>query len=144
MTLPKDKYLIEQFLLFLKERGITMEKVTWEIINGSKAIYNLTQLIKSACEKLGVPCVWITSTSSLYTGQWIDNKLGAYFLIDQACLLFTSSKPQPNIPEMNIRWGNQYAIKFDFDKYYFFHRNLEGQEEIIKEFIKDLLSKIEV
>jgi hypothetical protein len=116
-----------------------MKKVSSEIINGSKAIYNLTQIIIKACHELGYECSWIPATGPLYTGQWIAKKLRAYFVIDQSSLLFGSSKTQPNLPEMNIEFHNHYCIKFDFDKYYFFDKNLEGQVATIKEFIKELL-----
>jgi hypothetical protein len=137
-----DKYLINQFLFFLEEEGIAMEKISWEIVNGAKSVYNLTRIIYRACQELGVKCIW-SPTSADYTSQWIDNRLGAYFLLDKGYLIFTSPNPQPNIPEMNIQWKNNYCIKFDFDKHFFFHRDLEGQVELIKGFVKDLLSRME-
>jgi hypothetical protein len=139
--LTLNEYLIDQFLLFLRERWVVMEKVSWEIINGAKSIYNLTRIIQKACQELGVKCNWPVPSSD-YTSQWIGGKISAFFVHQEATLYFTTPNP---IPEMKMEkipiLNNQYGLKFDFDKNFFFHRNLEEQVEIIKNFIKELLSK---
>lgn len=139
--LTLNEYLIDQFLLFLKERWVVMEKVSWEIINGAKSIYNLTRIIQKACQDLGVKCNW-SGSSSGYTSQWIGGKVSACFVHQDATLYFTTPNPTPEMKMEKIPiWNNQYGLKFDFDKHFFFHKNLEEQVEIIKNFIKELLSK---
>lgn len=138
------EYLIDQFLLFLKEEGAIMEKVSWEIINGAKSIYNLTRIIERACKDLGVKCVWPVPSSD-YTSQFIAGKISAMFYHKEGALYFTATNPIPELKMEKIPWlKNQYGIKFDFDEHFFFHRNLEQQIEIIKNFIKEILSKVSI
>lgn len=138
-----DNYLVEQFLLFLRERWIVMEKVSWEIINGARSVYNLTKIIERACKELGVKCAWPTP-SSVYTSQGIAEKIGAYFYHKEATLYFTTPRAIPELKTEMITWlkGNPHGLKFDFDKHFFFHRSLEEQIEIIKNFINELLFKL--
>jgi hypothetical protein len=140
---PTDKYLRDQFLLFLEEGGIAMEKVSWEIVNGAKSIYSLIKIIDRACEELGFKSNWGT-TSNDYTSQWIPKyNLGVYFYHKEASLYFTSATPIHGVEMEKPEWlNNQYAIKFDFDTHCFFHKNLEEQIKIIKNFILDLSSKL--
>ena len=101
------------------------------------------RIIEVACEKLNIKCN-LSSTSNEYTFQGIANKIGVYFRHKEAALYFTSPTPIPGIKMDQIPWlDNVYGVRFDFDKHCFFHKNFEGQVEIIKEFINDLLSKIE-
>jgi len=47
-----DRYLLEQFLQFLEETGMAMERVGWEIVNGAKSLLNLFAQITEAFERL--------------------------------------------------------------------------------------------
>ncbi len=48
------KYLIVEFVDFLKHRGIAMETVSWEIVPGLKSLQNLLTLIAEAANAVGI------------------------------------------------------------------------------------------
>ena len=139
-----DDELIHQFLLFLEEEGIAMKKVSWEIINGAKSIYSLTRIIQRACDELNLKHEW-KSCSADYTQQCIDGKIVVYFIFKEAKLyfgVFSDTSPSEELTTSVGWWPRYHCICFDFDEYYFFHRDLEGQVEAIKDFIKRVQSLI--
>ena len=137
-----DNEIIHEFLQFLEEEGVAMQKVTWEIINGAKAVYSLTRMIARATEELNLSHKWINCSSD-YTAQRIGDKLHAYFFLKDAKLYFCiygDSKPSDDFSV--TLWSNDHGIFFDFDKECFFHKSVEEQIDIIKNYIKKLLSII--
>lgn len=48
------KYLIVEFVEFLKHRGIAMEAVSWELVPGLKSLQNLLTLIAEVMNAIGV------------------------------------------------------------------------------------------
>jgi len=138
----KNLPIINEFLNFLEEERITMEKVSWEIVNGSKSIYALTRLIGRACDELGIKYEW-KSSSSDYTSQIIDGKIYVYFLFESGKLYFCVYGGSKPIEEFNISvWKKNFGTFFDFDNYCFFHKTLEEQVDIIKNYISNLLIKL--
>lgn len=142
----KSSYLISEFILFLKNEGITMDKVTWELIEGTKSLNALQQLVARASEENGFTVNW-RGGSSANSEILIHKKLYAYFFYDKAELAFCVYEPY-NIglkPFSNkVRGGENWScVLFDFDQHNFFHRSYEEQLLLLKNFIKDLMAKIE-
>lgn len=142
----EDDYVVREFMRFLREERIAMEKVTNEIFNGAKSIYNLTRIIERASQELGLPHK-MESSSSWYTSQRIDNRIHAYFLFDSSQLCFcieSERQPSKDLNRIQLEgWGDKWwGIYFDFIKFDFFNKSPEEQVEIIKDFIRDFKNKI--
>lgn len=58
---PVDVYLVESFRTFLRENGMTIEKVSWEYINGVAALNNLIAMVEVAIKKLSLAPAWGTA-----------------------------------------------------------------------------------
>ena len=134
--------IIKEFIKFLEDEGVAMNKVTWEIISGSKAIYSLTRIIARATEELKLNHKWLNASSD-YTAQCIQDKLYVYFLLKEAKLYFCVFDNRPSEEFSNTIWENDYGIFFDFDKECFFHKSLEEQIDVMKNFIGRLINIIE-
>ena len=119
-----------------------MQKVTWEIINGAKAIFSLTKIIERASEELNLSHKREVASSD-YTAQCIDGKLYAYFFLKDAKLYFCVYGDQKPSNDFSVTlWTNDHGIFFDFDKECFFHKSLEEQVDTIKNYISNLLNII--
>jgi len=147
----RDDIVCEEFLKFLEEEGIAMEKISQEIINGSKSLYNLTKVIERACQEMRMTHRWGSggSTDGGYTSQSITGEEGTisvYFRFKPSKLYFCkwSAQGNPYPEKLPIKWNDNYGIYFDFDEYNFFDKNLEKQVGCIKDFIekfKQILSE---
>ncbi|TET52011.1 MAG: hypothetical protein E3J53_04120, partial [Desulfobacteraceae bacterium] len=47
-----DRFILNQFIKYLEESGMGIEKVSWEIINGTKSLFNLYPLMAESFERL--------------------------------------------------------------------------------------------
>ena len=138
----KSNEVVQEFITFLEDEGIAMNRVTWEIIAGSKAVYSLTRIIVRACEELNLNHKWVNASSD-YTAQCIQDKLYVYFLLKDAKLYFCVYNNKPSEDFSTTIWEKDHGLFFDFDKECFFHRSLEGQIEVMKNYISNLLNLIE-
>ena len=134
--------IVHEFLNFLEEEGVAMQKVTWEIINGAKSVYSLTRIIVRACEELNLSHKWVNCSSD-YTAQCIDDRLYVYFFLKDAKLYFCiyDDKKYPDDLSVTL-WSNDHGVFFDFDDNCFFHKTLEEQVDTIKNYISNLLKII--
>jgi hypothetical protein len=120
-----------------------MEKASWEMINGSKSIYNLTRIIERACGELGIAHNW-KACSSDYTAQFIDGRINVHYFFNDSKLYFCIYDNPPEELTESAFGNNDYGAFFDFDKNCFFHKDLDGQVESIKSFIKTFQSWITI
>ena len=85
-----NSYITQEFLRYLEEERIAMEKVSWEIINGARPIFNLTRIIERASRELNLTHKWESGGSlEPYVAQTIEGKLCIYFLIREGKLYFS-------------------------------------------------------
>ena len=83
-----NKFLLDQFIRYLEETNMAIEKVSWEILNGTKSLLNLFAQIKGAFEKLKgnsqIKNYGSPSSSSWYMGWKVtlgeDNDFSVYVL----------------------------------------------------------------
>ena len=139
--------LINEFLKFLSEESVIMGKINWEIINGSKSILNLNNLIIRSCQELGLRCDKSGSTienTCLKLKTTTSPFIYIYYIFDRAELFFAVTIPEKKYLELDCKkWYNNLGVVFNFDKYCFFHKSLEEQIYIMKEFITDLTNKVD-
>lgn len=138
----KESYISVEFVTFLKEEGIAMERVSWELINGAKSVFSLTRIIQRACQELGIKHAWISSSSD-NTAQCIKDMVYVYFLLENSKLYFTVNADKPPTESMNVNlWNNYFGKYFDFDEHSYFHKSLEEQIAIMKNFINDIILEL--
>jgi hypothetical protein len=51
-TTQDNNWCVAEFLKYLAEEGLTVDKVMWEVVNGSKAFLNLMKQIRASIKKL--------------------------------------------------------------------------------------------
>lgn len=70
---PVCIFLVRQLLEFLTQQGMTMEKVSWEYVNGVKAFRHLVGMIERALQLANIP---IKERSAAWErmGFWLDEK----------------------------------------------------------------------
>ena len=135
-------FYVRQFLQYLKNTGVVMEKVKWQLIEGAKSVFDLQKITARAAEELKLNVKW-QGGSSGNTALLIDKDLYAWFFFDTSELCLAMYEPY-NKDVFNHRQGSNYGCKrFDFDEQRFFHLSLEEQISSIKSFIKETMNKIQ-
>lgn len=82
-----DRYLIEQFLGFLEEKKMSMEKITWEYIEGVPAMKNLINMLGTAITE-SVPEASIRKTvGSNWAGYYLNGDIFIGFRFDSHLII---------------------------------------------------------
>jgi len=66
------RFIIEQFIDFLKEKEMSMEKVTWEYIQGVPAMINLVNMIGTALSEIAPESSTRKSVGASWAGFYMD------------------------------------------------------------------------
>jgi uncharacterized protein YlzI (FlbEa/FlbD family) len=154
------KYLFDNFCLYLKEKGLAMEKVSWEIINGTRALQNLMEQIKIALQsfkkdKSIFNFKTVTNSTSSYTGWEVslnkDESFAVYIQYSPTIIFsyfndnYDWSKKYKNIskeiPELN--WGNNNWLLniLKIIDGCFLCSSVDDQFSMIKKFIADSIDQ---
>lgn len=126
----KDKvaeFLSEQFLEFLEEKGMNLNKVTWEYIDGIPALLNLINMVEVAIEE-AIPGVKIKRT-----GGW--NWRGFY--VGEIFCGVRYDLPLVLVFENNGGWHTTYKRDLDLETKLFFAMKKDQQFDMLIEFIKE-------
>lgn len=69
-------YLIDSFNSFLEDKRMSIERVTWEYINGLPAFNNLINMIEAAIKSIGIPFHKNYPRAAAWDskGFWLENK----------------------------------------------------------------------
>lgn len=139
-----NRYLRDEFITFMKLRGIAMEPVRWELTEGIRSFQNLLTMISEALSATNVS-IYSKSGAWDWHGYYIEDKhffIGIY-LSNPSVIELNSEVPlKENIPD-NIEvgmieydcWKNQ--LDMSSEDIHFFARNKQSQLLCIEEFIKD-------
>lgn len=68
-----SKYILEQFMGFLEEKGIVMDHVSWQLIEGVKSLQNLLNMLGKAIENNGIDSKPLSGGKE-YIGYYTDEK----------------------------------------------------------------------
>jgi len=151
-------FLFHNFCSYLKEEGLAMEKVTWEIIKGTKALENLINQIKAALESFKKKKEIIGFSTPYKSDKYIgfrvtlDNKkefevnLLYYPTIIFSCFYNKGGssngyelldKKIPAVAEQG--WTEEYwhLDSFGIEDRYYLSSSVEKQMDIIKELISN-------
>lgn len=166
-TEPISAMLIRQFLEFLKERGMAMEKVSWELVRGVQALMNLMGLVEDAM----VSCSDIAKRQKLSgtthngfsflingTACWSGVYLSKpQFLVFEAYNVSKAaaksasvgrilSKADPDFGHFEkqskdpFKWVNR--IDLESEEVHFFALSIENQQKRLEEFVETSASAV--
>jgi len=146
--LPKDlvaHYLTTQFLAFLRSQVMAIEKVEWQYIEGTKALYNFTTMLGQALQNSGVPIYRVSGTWDS-RGHYIAS--GGQFWtginMDKPHLLrfqFETAKPDLELLKQH-GWQFQdgkYVTTLDLssESIHFFARSQDSQLDCLTDFVRN-------
>ena len=148
-------YLIEQFVEFLKERGMTTEIVGWELGRGIRAWLSLQQMIYQALsrrDRENGKAVRVPKTSveadwgGYYTNsQWPRVLIGIHWKAPGILRCDTNRLRVENAPnDFGEKISDKFspggqkwtaALDLESEDVHFFARSLAGQKAVIEEFV---------
>jgi hypothetical protein len=152
-------YLLEQFLGYLKTRGIIMDPVSWELARGARALYALLAMLAetaAACKVQPQPTQF--GSTSEFTGFWLDRK--RYFFgvrFDSADVVRFHTREvridrqateklgfgrvwEANYVRGGLAWHDDLNLaSVDVD---FFARSLASQQECLEQFLTRCLEAV--
>lgn len=147
LSITKDisRFLVEQFLGLLKHRGIAMETISWQLIDGLKSLKNLTVMIGEALSATSTP-IHSRSGAWNWIGYYLENKkffVGIYFDTPHLVVLNTEEvslrNDCPEEPEIGRYQGTGWRNEIDLssENIHFFSRSKASQIACLEEFIKN-------
>jgi hypothetical protein len=160
LTHPASRFLADQFVGFLKERGMTIDRVGWELENGVRSLQSLMAMLGRAVENAGLRYHKVTysqndGTLGFYVdGQryWVGVGLADAGTISfntwqhkvdkekaDACGLgsgvFESYWPKETLGP--YRWGRR--LELDSEEVHFFSRTKEIQLQFLEKFLLEFV-----
>lgn len=151
----KDKkiYLLEQFLQFLKDEGMSIEKVSWEYSEGVKSFLNLFNMIRSVLGQLSkekiIKGYSTTYIGNDYAGIYINTRefwIGVYYEdIHELCFDIQDEfiKKYDNKKFEKIKYSDGIPrYVYNFNETYFLAFPKEKQQVAIYNFIKDSINEV--
>jgi hypothetical protein len=135
-TNPVTKYLINSFLNFLEARNMTMQKISWEYVNGFQAFKNLINMLITAAEEKYPK--FKKSAGWDFTGVYLDKDTRAFFGLYHTKSLKIVIEVLDKQKKKKI-----YSESLDLENIYFFCLNKDQQIEKIRTFIKEKFNDIE-
>lgn len=139
-----SKYLVDEFLSFLRGQVMTVQRVSWEYMAGTKALCDLTNMIGKAVEGARIP-IHQCSGAWGYRGYYLDGKkywVGVYLETPQQIVFETveSRVDAAKVKELGraeVREDGKCVIRLDLDSepVHFFARSKESQLECLTGFV---------
>ena len=147
---PQSAFLVRQFTDFLQDRGMTMERVTSELGNGVRALWNLIQMLEEALE--GHKAIYRQSVGQEWSGYYVRDKKGwagvmwerPTDLVLQSNELAVDDDAAEHVGYGAVepyRWGPggkawYHRLVLDSEEVHFFARSRASQIQCIEEFVK--------
>jgi|GEM_PF-743519 len=143
-------FFVRQFVDFLEARGMTMEKVTWELKNGVKAVWNLMGMVNEAL--LSQNAKPSSSIGKDFAGYGVNERaawVGVTWEEPEQLAFHTWEYPTLENGAEAIGYGEVRPYKWSNSKFawynildlasedvHFFARSRESQMQCIEEFVK--------
>jgi len=154
-----SQFLVIQFSEFLKEEGMTIERVSWEYMNGVKAHLNLMKMVAKGLEKANIKAAhwrsaWEYSGFNLESSQfWVGVEYPYYeYLsmntekIDYDKLQFNALGKQSDVPGVGqvereiLENGKAWiGLNLEHESVCFFSLSAENQLKVIRQFLETAL-----
>jgi hypothetical protein len=146
---PVSKYLVQSFIAFMEEKQMSIQKVSWEYIEGVPALTNLMNMIQVAMESLSLP-IYQKTAGWDWKGFYIldsEHFYGIYYERPLTVVLEIQHKGQydlETLKETETRYPleeTQRAILFllDLESTHFFSLNKDEQLDLITNFLRERL-----
>jgi len=147
-------YTLRQFIGFLEDKGMSVDKAEWEMLPGIEQFKNFKALLKQAMESAGVHRVW-TSYGADFNGWAIPdaafNSSQFYLFIrfEQPERLVFSSKVTNVLEEPRNEWDHnphssdslERVLDLASEEVHFFSRGLDSQRAVLEDFVSSCLSQ---
>ena len=144
---PVNLYLIQAFNSFLEAKKMSVQKITWEYINGMPAMLNMANMIEVAIESSGVP--QYKGSPRVAALEWRGYYLGSSEIL--CCIVFNdplnlhiqlvdkqkfdkSKVPSPSYPVREDK--KSMWISLSLEQIYFFSLDKDKQLALITNFVK--------
>ena len=135
-------FIINQFVNFLKMKGIAMEKISWELINGLKSFNNLMVMLREAivANKLKKR----RGSGKTWDGYYLDDYwVGIRYESPNTIGIYTNhpvKKTKNKQTKLGLIgedkcWGNE--LDMEAEKVHFFALPKESQVQCLEKFIKE-------
>jgi hypothetical protein len=151
---PATEYLVNAFKSFLEAKGMSIEKVNWEYINGVPFFNNLINMNGASLESLNIPLSkthpkavsrdtrgFYLKDNEFWCGVHYSSHMAITFeLIDRAKF----NKERLENQNYELRQGNKrLSFRLPLDKIHFFSLTKDEQLEEITKFIKTAYGEAE-
>jgi len=150
---PESLFVTNQFVGYLRFRGMTMDRVSWELKNGTQAVWNLIKMLGEALS--GKKNVKFKKTVGWeFVGYWIEGQkawVGIYWespSLLQFEIMEDEEKVNKDTPDTvskgkvedlvsatdGLRWVNK--LDLESEEEHFFARSFGSQMGRLEEFLK--------
>jgi hypothetical protein len=167
VTDPISLFLIQQFLAFLRERRMAMERVGWELVRGVQSLMNLVSMLEEATQssnqiektKVQAGAGWNGFYLTLNATQYW---LGAYYskpyvLVFEAYNVAKDPAQKAGVGRLldkgapddfgrfekqskTFKWVNELDLQSEH--VHFFALSSENQQKIVEEFVTNSISAV--
>jgi|GEM_PF-5947306 len=135
-----ENYLVPEMIKFMEDKGMAIQKVSYELMEGMKSLKNLLMQIETALEGIQ----YHQSTGLQYLGYLLGNKdawVGTYYEGNRLRFEHYHQKVVEFIKENklpNYDFKNYYHYTyFDFEKYHYFCLTPEEQVDLLRKWIQE-------
>ena len=150
-----SEYLIRQFVEFLVERGIAMEKVGWELVRGVQSLMALVGMVVEAVGAAKVkaksPTAGIEFYGRYFTVDGLECWSGIYYSKPQAVVFEAYSVNKAKAEAIVLgrvqkdskgtsRWTAE--LDLEAEDVHFFALSSDNQQSRIQQFISDCVSAV--
>jgi hypothetical protein len=141
---PISAYLIDSFNSFLEVKGMSLQKVSWEYINGVPALINLINMIEVAIQGAHIP-IHGKSPGWDFKGFWLKDKEYFCGVYTTNPLVITFELTDKNKFHKELLEQTSYELRegkerlwfrLPLEKIHFFSLDKDEQLEKITEFVK--------
>lgn len=139
-----SKLLVNQFVTFLKKRGIAMDNVSWELVSGIRSFRSCLDMVGEALASMKVS-VYRSSAAWDWYGYYIEDKkffIGIYLNNPGFLTINTevalARKEFEDVPVGRLEnggWRNE--LDLESEEIHFFARSKASQIQCIEKFIKE-------
>lgn len=141
---PIAVYLIDSFNTFLEVKQMSLQKISWEYINGVPAFNNLVNMLEVAIQGVKIP-IYGKSPGRDYRGFWLENKeyIAVIYYNNHLIITFEIidkrkyNKELLDEPTYELREGKERLwFRLDLEKCHFFSLDKDEQLEELIRFVK--------
>ena len=141
-----SKYLTDEYISFLEHRGLAMNKINWQLVDGVRSLKSIMSMISEAISGAGIN-IYSKSGAWEWMGYYIEEKklfIGVYYdnpeqvVINTEVALDESKPKEPEIGQYSDSgnvWRN--ILELNDEATHFFSRNKVSQLSCLENFVTE-------